>query len=146
MSEPTTLQGRCMCGAVTVVTTMAKPMLRVCHCDMCRQQTSGGFVSIANDPQDVTATGPFEIYRSSEWAERAFCRTCGSTLWYGTVHDGARNLSAGLFDNAGGAPMKLEFFVDKCPQGYAFAGDHKKLTTEDTIALFAPQDDGGSDG
>jgi len=140
MSEITTLQGRCMCGAVTVKTTMTDPALRACHCDMCRQQTSGAFISISNDPQDVTVTGPAEVFRSSEWAERAFCRTCGSTLWYGTVHDGARHLSAGLFDNAGGAPMKLEFFVDQCPQGYAFVGDHKKLSRQDTIALFAPNE------
>jgi hypothetical protein len=129
-----------LCGAVTVVTTMETPALRACHCDMCRQQNSGPFVSLSNDPQDVTVGGPVEIYRSSDWAERAFCRTCGSTLWYGTVHDGARHLSAGLFENAGDAPLKLEFFADKCPPGYAFAGDHKKLTTKETIALFAPDE------
>ena len=134
------LEGRCMCGAVTVRSTLAKPLLRACHCNMCRQQTSGAFMSIANDPQDVVADGPVEVFRSSEWAERAFCRTCGSTLWYGTVHDGARNLSAGLFDNAGGAALKIEFFVDECPQGYTFQGDHKKLNTKDTIALFAPHE------
>jgi hypothetical protein len=36
--------------------------------------------------------------------------------------------------------MKLEFFADKCPQGYALAGDHKKLSSQETIALFAPQE------
>ena len=130
-----------MCGAVTVKSVMAEPALRACHCDMCRRQNSGAFMSIANDPQNVTVNGPVEVFRSSEWAERAFCKTCGSTLWYGTVHDGARHLSAGLFENAGGAPLKLEFFSDKCPDGYAFAGDHKRLTTEDTIALFAPNEE-----
>lgn len=146
MSQPTTLKGRCMCGAVTVTSTMPKAALRVCHCDMCRRQNSGGFVSIANDAQDVTVEGEIKVYRSSEWAERAFCPACGSMLWYGTVHDGARNLSAGLFENAGGAPLKLEFFSDMCPTGYAFVGDHKRLTTKDTIALFAPQDDEGANG
>ena len=141
MGEPVDLQGQCLCGAVTVTATMSRPMLRACHCDMCRQHTSGPFFSIAADPDSITVTGPTKSYRSSDWAERGFCEVCGSTLWYGTTHDGARNLSAGLFPNAGGAPIKLEFFVDKCPQGYALQGDHKKLNTQDTIALFAPQED-----
>ncbi len=139
----TELEGHCLCGAVHVRSTLPEPALRACHCDMCRQQNSGPFVSISNDPQNVTDDGEIKIYRSSDWAERAFCPVCGSTLWYGTVHDGARHLSAGLFPNAAGAPMKLEFFVDNCPQGYAFAGDHKKLSSADTIALFAPEADDG---
>jgi hypothetical protein len=57
------------------------------------------------------------------------------------VHDGTRNLSAGLFENAGAAPLKLEFFVDNCPQGYALAGDHQKMTTQETLALFAPEEE-----
>lgn len=134
------ITGRCMCGAVTVTSTLPKPALRACHCEMCRRQTSGAFMSIANDAQDVRAEGPVEIYRSSDWAERAFCRTCGSTLWYGTLADGARHLSAGLFPDAMGAPLKLEFFTDNCPEGYAFQGTHKKLSKEDTIALFAPHE------
>jgi len=139
--EMTKLDGRCLCGAVTVSATMSKPMLRACHCDMCRQHGSGPFISIALDPESIVVEGPTQSFRSSEWAERGFCGTCGSTLWYGTVHDGARNLSAGLFENAGGAPLKLEFFVDQCPQGYALTGDHRKMTTEETIALFAPAEE-----
>jgi hypothetical protein len=57
------------------------------------------------------------------------------------LHDGAKNLAAGLFENAASAPLKLEFFVDQCPQGYAFSGNHKRLTTEQTIALFAPEEE-----
>ena len=131
-----TIEGQCLCGAVRVVSHMDKPALRACHCDMCRRQNSGAFVSISNDPQDVSVTGDVTVYRSSEWAERAFCPTCGSTLWYGTVQDGARHLAAGLFENAGGAPLKLEFFADMCPEGYRFEGDHKRLSTQETIAMF----------
>ena len=140
----TELKGHCLCGAVTITSQMDKPMLRACHCDMCRQQNSGAFMSISNDPQNVTVEGDVTVYRSSEWAERAFCPKCGSTLWYGTVHDGARHLAAGLFPNAGGAPLKLEFFADMCPSGYAFAGDHKRLSTEQTIAMFTSSDEDGA--
>ncbi|MDF1726143.1 MAG: GFA family protein [Sulfitobacter sp.] len=134
------ITGQCLCGAVTVTAQMDAPMMRACHCDMCRRQNSGAFLSLSNDPQSVEVTGDVAVFRSSEWAERAFCPACGSMLWYGTVHDGGRNLSAGLFEDAAGASLKLEFFADRCPAGYAFAGDHKKLSTQDTIALFAPNE------
>ena len=134
------IKGNCLCGAVTVTSTVDAPILRACHCRMCRQQNSGAYMSISNDTQDVEVSGDFTLYRSSDWAERAFCPVCGSTLWYGTIADGARHLSAGLFENAADAPLKLEFFADLCPAGYGFAGDHKRLNTEQTIALFAPNE------
>lgn len=98
------------------------------------------FISVAIDAGSLKVSGPAQSYRSSEWAERGFCSTCGSTLWYGTVHDGARHPAAGLFKDLQGAPMKIEFFADMCPSGYALAGDHRKLTTEETMALFAPSE------
>ena len=131
-----TIKGRCLCGAVTLRVETDEPRLRACHCDMCRQHTSGAFFSVDTVPGTLVVEGPAQSYRSSDWAERGFCSTCGSTLWYGTVHDGMRPLSAGLFDNAAGGEMKLEFFADCCPTGYRLAGDHRRLRTAETIAMF----------
>ena len=136
MSEE--VKGQCLCGAVQVSARVDSPRLRACHCDMCRQHTSGAFFSLETVAGSVEVTGPTQTYKSSEWAERGFCGTCGSTLWYGMQHDGSRNLAAGLFPNAGGGTLAIEFFADDCPKGYALAGGHKKLTVQETIALFAP--------
>ncbi len=136
----TEIKGQCLCGAVNVTAQTDDPKLRACHCDMCRQHTSGAFFSIKTVPGSEIVEGPVQTYRSSEWAERGFCPTCGSTLWYGTVADKARNFAAGLFPNAGGAPLVIEFFADQCPQGYALSGTHKKLTADETIALFTGND------
>lgn len=130
-------QGQCLCGAVSV-TAKVGHRVRACHCGMCRRHTSGAFFSVETDPESVTVTGPAATYQSSDWAERGFCGTCGSTLWYRTTHDDVRNLAAGLFDNAADGTLAIEFFADRCPQGYALAGDHQKLSTQETIALFAP--------
>ncbi|KIN65632.1 Glutathione-dependent formaldehyde-activating enzyme-like protein [Sulfitobacter noctilucae] len=134
------IEGCCLCGAITVRGTMARPMVRACHCDMCRKHTSSMFMSIGLDTDSIEVAGDVQTYASSDWAERGFCGSCGSTIFYRTLHDGARNLSAGLFDNAGGAPLELEYFADRCPQGYHLAGDHRKMTTQETIALFAPSE------
>ncbi|WP_370399558.1 GFA family protein [Sulfitobacter sp. JB4-11] len=135
------IKGQCLCGAVRIAAKVDNPRLRACHCDMCRQHNSGMFVSLETVPGSITVDGPVKIFKSSEWANRAFCETCGSTLWYGMNHDGSKNLAAGLFPNAGGGVLKVEFFADKCPQGYSLAGDQRKMTTEETIALFAPEEE-----
>ena len=131
------IEGQCLCGAVQVRARVTKPILRACHCDMCRRHTSGMFISLPTDPESQEVTGPARSFRSSDWAERGFCETCGSTLWYGTVAEGRREFAAGLFDNAGGGTMRFEFFADRCPQGYALSGDHRRMNTEETLAMFA---------
>lgn len=135
-----TLQGRCLCGAVTLTVKSRNPRLRACFCDMCRQHTSAMFISVDTVPGTLEVSGPAQSFQSSDWAERGFCGTCGSTLWYGTLHDGVRHPAAGLFENAGGGKMTLEFFADECPQGYRLEGDHKRLSSEETIAMFTEDD------
>jgi hypothetical protein len=130
------ITGRCLCGAVSISAAIDKRALRACHCDMCRRHTSGMFISVATVPGSVAVSGPAKSFQSSEWAERGFCDTCGSSLWYGTIADGVRHPSAGLFEDAAGGEMTIEFFADRCPHGYGLTGDHRKLTTDETVALF----------
>lgn len=135
------IEGQCLCGAVRLRAVPAPDaVLRACHCEMCRRLTSGAFVSLAVDQDGLEVTGPVRTYVSSDWAERASCEVCGSVLWYATRADGVRNLSAGLFENAGGAKLAVEYFTDSCPAGYGFAGDHARLDRAKTIALFAGGD------
>ncbi|OAN84956.1 GFA family protein [Sulfitobacter geojensis] len=134
------IRGQCLCGAVQVTASVDTPAVRACHCDMCRQHGSGPFFSIETLPDSIAVTGTATVFASSEWGGRGFCATCGSTLWYETKDGGARNLSAGLFPDAGGGKLTVEYFTDKCPQAYALNGDHKKLTTQETLAIFAPEE------
>ena len=132
------ITGRCLCGEVTVRAEVTQPVLRACHCDMCRQHTSGIFFSVDTVRGSAVFEGPVRRFQSSAWANRGFCGTCGSTLWYGQNENDVKHPAAGLFSDLGDMPLVLEFFADMCPSGYALAGDHRKLTTEETIALFAP--------
>lgn len=134
------LAGQCLCGAVTVTAEAERLVLRACHCDMCRRHTSSMFISIPTIRESQRVDGPATSFRSSDRAERGFCTQCGSTLWYAIVETGERNLSAGLFPDAGGGEMKYEFFADLCPGGYALAGAHRRLNTDEMIALIAPND------
>lgn len=140
------LTGTCMCGAVTVTMTPARPALSVCHCDMCRAWTSSAFMAIPADPDSLEVSGPVRVFTSSPWAERAFCDTCGSALWYRITADGPMHgqsqVAAGLFDNAGGLSPKLELYIDKKPTGYAFEGERRTMTEAEVVAMYAPSDEG----
>lgn len=138
------LKGRCLCGAVTVTASAVDhpPVghgLGACHCRMCRRWTSSAFIEVSAARDSVKATGPVQSYKSSDWAERAFCGTCGSALWYLLTGEGMQDepyqLSAGLFDNAAGRDLTLEVYIDKKPAGYAFAGERTTMTEADILKM-----------
>ncbi|MGR3616861.1 MAG: GFA family protein [Paracoccaceae bacterium] len=144
MSE---LRGQCLCGAVTVTATPEKAKLAACHCEMCQRWASGPFLSFQAAP-GYAALGPVKTHQSSSWAERAFCGQCGSALWYRMTApgpmQGQAQISAGLFENAGENALRLEIYIDKKPDGYAFAGECRAMTEADVIAAFAPSEAGDS--
>jgi len=74
----------------------------------------------------VTFEGEGNIgrYASSEWAERGFCKLCGSNLFYLLKPD-RYIMSAGAFDQQ---PFELasEIFWSNKPDWYNFAGDHPR--------------------
>ncbi|WP_299989351.1 GFA family protein [uncultured Ruegeria sp.] len=138
------LQGQCMCGAVTVTATPARDALGACHCDQCRRWTSSMLVTFEAEP-GYAALGPVKTYISSDWAERAFCAECGSSLWYritlpGEMH-GQTQMAAGLFEETG-SHLKLELYIDKKPQGYAFTGERRQMTKAEVEAMYALPDEG----
>ena len=140
------LSGSCLCGAVTVRATPAEPHLHVCHCGMCRNWTGLAFMGFAVAPGAMQAEGPVKSRAFSDWAERAWCDDCGSTLWYRVTAagpmQGTTYLAAGLFENAGGLTLASEIYIDRKPEGYAFAGDHPVRTQAEVEATFASPPEG----
>jgi hypothetical protein len=111
-----------------------------CHCEMCRRWCGGApFFGVRT--QSVAFEGAENIarYESSNWAERGFCKTCGTSLFYFLKPMQAYMMSAGSFDEASRFELASEIFVDNKPAGYAFAGDHPRLTEAETLARFAPK-------
>ncbi|SNR49378.1 GFA family protein [Puniceibacterium sediminis] len=131
--------GQCLCGAVTVEFQAAENKLSACHCGMCRRWTGSALLEIDAKPGSVQYEGPVRTYASSDWAERAWCDTCGTTLWYHLTlpeHD-YYSISAGLVEDAGGLTLGTEIYIDVKPDGYAFAGDHERKTKAEIEAGFA---------
>jgi len=109
-------EGRCLCGEVTVRTEALSDEISACFCDMCRRAGGGLQMGIAAPEADVQVAGPVKVHRSSRLAERAWCDTCGSPVWFRYVEGpdkGYFELSPGLFDRDGGATLKRIVYADR---------------------------------
>ncbi len=125
------ITGHCLCNAVTITVAGAHdPRVGACHCRMCQRWSGGLFLCFKADVSAVTVTGDVTSYRSSAFAERAFCPRCGSHLWFHDVADSgdpqSYELMPGLFDAARNWPLRSEIYVDRALASVHLLGDHPR--------------------
>lgn len=132
------ISGRCLCGAVTFSAVAAKREVDVCHCNMCRRWAAGPYIGLPHDGE-VAFTGDdsLGLYKSSEWAERGFCRVCGSSLFYHLLGTDHYSFSANALDDQSGLVMTEQIFIDEKPDYYDFANDTPKRTGAEVFGAFA---------
>jgi hypothetical protein len=80
--------------------------------------------------------GSLATFTSSEWAERGFCRNCGSHLFYHLKPVDQYFLCVGAFDDSSQFELASEIYIDCKPAGYAFAGNREQLTEAQVIAKY----------
>jgi hypothetical protein len=104
---------------------------------MCRRW-SGGPV-FATPVQSVTFEGADKLarYSSSDWAERGFCKLCGSHLFYYLKPNDQYFMCVGAFEESARFRLASELYVDRKPPGYALAGDLVRLTEADVLAKYS---------
>jgi hypothetical protein len=133
------MQGGCLCGAVRFTASLKDREVGACHCSMCRKWTGGPFMVIdCGDTIKVENESNLGVYRSSEWAERCFCKTCGSVLFYRLVQNGNCYASAEAFDDRAGYALTSQVFIDEKPAYYDFANKTHNMTGAEVFAAFAP--------
>lgn len=135
--------GGCLCGAVRFTAELKGDQLGACHCDMCRKWVGGPLLAAQLTELRLQPTEALRIFSSSEWAERGFCGTCGSSLFYrltapGPAH-GQVHLAAGSLDDLSGLTLSHEVFTDRRPDAYRFAGELQGMTEAEVFARFAPE-------
>ena len=132
--------GGCLCGAVRFDATVEQHEFSACNCDACRRWGSAPFMAVNASDVVFEDDRSLRRHRSSDWAERGFCSTCGSSLFFRLVNQGAAagyEISVGAFDDQSGLKMTGEIFVDRAPGVYAFAGISTRLTEAECLARFA---------
>ncbi len=125
------LEGRCLCGAVTIrVNGLHDPRPGACHCRMCQRWSGGLFLCFYAAEDAVTVEGPVTRFASTAFAERAFCATCGSHLWMRDLEGegSGYDLMPGLFDEARDWPMRSEIYTDRAMASIRLEGGHNRAT------------------
>jgi hypothetical protein len=137
MNEDSPIKGSCLCGRVAVELSKAPKAFEVCHCDMCRKWTGGAGMSVDAGEHVKFSGGEFVgRYSSSEWAERGYCKTCGTHLFYRLKKTDHYFVYLGLFGDAISPRFDVQDFIDEKPAYYAFANETKLRTKAEAHLLL----------
>jgi len=134
--------GQCLCGAVKLTIAQDIRVTTACHCNMCRRWAGGPFFAV-DVGQSISLSGVdnISIFSSSDWAERGFCKKCGTNLYYRLIENNEFHVSVGVLDELSKLKLTTEYFIDEKPGLYDFANDCQKLTGEELFAMYAPTDE-----
>jgi hypothetical protein len=134
------LSGGCLCGAVRFTAAPENTDFGVCHCSMCRRWSAGPFFALeCGDTLRIENGANLGVYRSSEWAERCFCKVCGTPLFYRLVGKEFYAVSTEAFDDSSNFAFTSQIFVDEKPAYYEFANKTKTITGAEVFAAFAQE-------
>lgn len=133
--------GQCMCGAVKFEADTGETF-NICYCKMCQRWSAGAFYSVPTTGFRITkGDADLAVSRTSEWAERAFCRQCGSNIYY--MADGRTpSVTLGNLDDPSGITLGRQYFIDKKPASFNIAEPSQTMTEAECIAHFAPDETG----
>ena len=139
MDSDLSRQGSCLCGAVRILARSDEKSLGACHCAMCRKWNGGPFMELECGSAVVfEGAENISTYSSSEWAERGFCKNCGSHIFMKFKDSDEYGIAVGLFDSDVGINFDRQVFYDKKPPYYNFANETRNITS-DYIYKHFPQ-------
>lgn len=136
-----------MCGAVRFAASDVPSTYGICHCEMCRRWSGSAFVNVAVPAATITWSNEAQIgtLQTSEWAERGWCRRCGSHLYWRmtteTDSPATIDVPLGLFDDANGFTLEREIYIDQKPDSFGFVGGAHVTLTQAEYAKDHPSMD-----
>lgn len=90
--------GQCLCEAVKFTGRIGDPELLACHCGQCRRWSGHVWAAITTTELTVASTTSLRWFPSSDTAERGFCATCGSSLFWRRQGADAMDVAAGALN------------------------------------------------
>ncbi|MBU3031423.1 GFA family protein [Paracoccus marinaquae] len=116
------IAGQCLCGAVRFSGRRPDPEVVACHCGQCRRWSGHVWASFYLE-SPVIAGEALRWYRSSAEAERGFCSTCGTSLFWRPVGRETLSVSPGAVDNPTGLELRSHIYVADKGDYYRIADD-----------------------
>lgn len=124
------LTGHCLCGAVRFEAEAPREV-GVCHCSQCRRWASGPYFAVAAASVRFEGEENIGRHRSSERAERGFCRKCGTSLFYHLLGKDRYMMAQGSFDDQQGWHLVRQVFIEDKPDFYSLAQDTRTSVGDD---------------
>ncbi|MCC2954453.1 GFA family protein [Massilia sp. IC2-477] len=114
------LRGSCLCGAVVYSAAGPVESASHCYCTMCQKQHGAGagtYANLARAGLTIEQGDAFITeYASSSHGRRAFCRQCGSTLFWRSEESPQRiAVTLGTLDAPYTGPVERELYLDTKP-------------------------------
>ncbi len=111
-------EGACLCGEVRFHYRGASLWCGHCHCSMCRRAHGAAvvtWVGVAEETFHLDSAASLRWHASSDPAQRGFCGTCGSTLFFrSTRWPGEMHIALGTMNGE----------IDRQPAGHVFWESH----------------------
>ena len=112
-------KGSCFCGAVEFTANFPSKWCSHCHCSMCRKTHGAGYVTwvgFESEQVEISRGGDqLNWFDSSPGAQRGFCQTCGSSLFFRSERwKGELHIALGCLDGS----------IDRLPQANVFFDEH----------------------
>jgi hypothetical protein len=105
--------GGCQCGAIRyrIAGELLDP--HICHCRMCQKAFGSFFAPFVGTGDGFEWTrGKPSIYKSSTYAERGFCPSCGTPLTYSATGSDKISVSIGSLDRPEGVRPGRQYGVE----------------------------------
>jgi len=140
MDSITEQSASCLCGTVSLAATPKSYHMLACHCETCRKWGGGPFLAVeCGGEVRFEGAENISVYDSSEWAERGFCKQCGTHLFYRLKQGEMYAIPVGLFNEQKAWQMAEQVFIDSKPSYYSFAEKTRNLTGAENLAQFLGQ-------
>ncbi len=134
MSEETkSVSGGCYCGKVRYRASYISAEITECHCSQCRKQSGHRYAVTSTKSGNVTieGTGNITWFRASPAAQRGFCATCGSHLFWRSLSDDDMAILAASIDEPIGLRLVSHIFVEDKGDYYTITDDLPQFTGYD---------------
>lgn len=124
------VQGKCLCGETVIEVDELENSVIACHCSMCRKQAAGPIFygkAIPKKSVQFSADNYLTRYASSKEAERAFCKKCGTFIYFHENEKETLHFNIELFDDViKHVHFEEEIFYGDKPDYYTFSNETKK--------------------
>ncbi len=138
--------GQCLCGAVKFTAKNTPDTFSACYCKDCQRWVGGPYhgISVPTGDLEITGRENISIYKSSDFAERASCKNCGSAIWWRLTKSkyfGKTSIPVGLLDDTSGLTLNHELFTDYKNNTNAIPDGVEGMTSGEVAKLIATFDE-----